>query len=100
MINDQLSENIIGCAYRVYSALGAGFLESVYKKALVLELRARGLKAVDALAKVHEIQLVNYLKATGTTIGLLINFGTSGIVVKRKYKDRGNVGLSSSSFES
>ncbi len=33
------------------------------------------LKAVSALAKAHEAQLVNYLKATGTKVGLLLNFG-------------------------
>lgn len=33
-----LSEQIIGCAYRVYNVLGSGFLESVYEKALSIEL--------------------------------------------------------------
>ena len=41
------------------------------------------LKAVEALSKPHEVQLVNYLKATGLKIGLLINFGRS-VVVKRR----------------
>jgi len=43
------------------------------------------LKAVQTLAKVHEVQLVNYLTATGIDIGLLINFGSS-VQVKRKYR--------------
>jgi GxxExxY protein len=43
------------------------------------------LKAVKALTVVHEVQLVNYLTATGTDIGLLINFGPS-VTVKRKYR--------------
>ncbi len=41
------------------------------------------LKTVDALAKAHEQQLVNYLVATGVDVGLLINFGSS-VQVKRK----------------
>lgn len=42
------------------------------------------LKAIDKLADIHELQLKNYLKATGIEVGLLINFGKS-IEVKRKY---------------
>jgi hypothetical protein len=34
----------------------------------------------------HEVQLVNYLKGLKRDIGLLINFGPSGVEVKRKYK--------------
>lgn len=41
------------------------------------------LKAVQVLSKPHEVQLVNYLKATGLKIGLLINFGNS-VEVKRR----------------
>jgi GxxExxY protein len=32
------------------------------------------LKAVDTLAKIHEAQLLTYLKLTGCKLGLLINF--------------------------
>ncbi len=39
MTHKQLTEKIIGCAYRVYSRMGYGFLESVYEKCLVLESR-------------------------------------------------------------
>lgn len=38
------------------------------------------LKAVSALRPEHEWQLVNYLKATGLKVGLLLNFGLSGEV--------------------
>jgi len=41
------------------------------------------LKAVKELNEAHEVQLVNYLKATGITVGLLINFGPS-VKIKRK----------------
>jgi len=43
-------------------------------------------KAVSKLDSVHEVQLVNYLKATGLNIGLLINFGRS-VEVKRRVFD-------------
>ncbi len=43
------------------------------------------LKAVGSVAKEHEVQLVNYLTATGIDDGLLINFGSS-VDVKRKYR--------------
>jgi len=41
------------------------------------------LKAVKALNDVHMAQCLNYLKATGHRICLLINFGTPRIDVKR-----------------
>ena len=115
----ELTERIIGCAYRVHQTLGAGFLEKVYENALAIELSRNGLsarqqtalpvyyegekvgeyfadlvieeeiicelKACDALAREHEVQLVNYLAATGKDIGLLINFGKS-VTVKRKFR--------------
>jgi GxxExxY protein len=121
MLDDPLTEKIIGCAYKVYNTLGAGFLESVYKHALAIELeKARlpffaeapiavyydgmivgsffadmivksevilELKAIDYIDKIHEVQLVNYLRATNISIGLLINFGPQNITIKRKYKD-------------
>jgi GxxExxY protein len=44
------------------------------------------LKANIASASEHEVQLVNYLVATGIDIGLLLNFGKS-VTVKRKYRE-------------
>ena len=41
------------------------------------------LKSVEILTKVHEAQLLNYLKATGKQLGLLINFGKSKVEHKR-----------------
>lgn len=45
-----------------------------------------GLKAVQRLNKEHEVQLVNYLTATGVEIGLLLNFGPS-VQIKRKFRE-------------
>ena len=42
------------------------------------------LKSVSNLAKAHEVQLVNYLVATGKPVGLLVNFAAKGVEVKRK----------------
>ncbi len=120
MTEDDLTQKIIGCAYKVHNALGPGFLEKVYENALKIELEKLGLrvkqqepinveyegqvvgeyysdlwvdervvielKAAQALAKEHEVQLVNYLTATRMDHGLLLNFGPS-VQVKRKFRE-------------
>ena len=43
------------------------------------------LKAVSILSKAHEAQLMNYLKATGIKVGLLINFGDKLKIVRRVF---------------
>ena len=118
---EKFTEEIIACAYRVYNKMGFGFLESVYQKSMLIELRKSGisaenqksitvfydeemvgefmadivvndtiileLKSIRKLSKTHEVQLVNYLVATKMPIGLLINFGESGVEIKRKFRD-------------
>jgi len=42
------------------------------------------LKALSKLTSEHEAQLLNYLKATGHRIGLLLNFGTRKVQIKRR----------------
>ena len=120
MKHEDITHKIIGCAYQVFNQLGFGFLESVYKKAMVIELHNQKLavqeeeplkvyyegkvvgeffvdlfveneiivelKSVENLSKAHEVQLVNYLNGLEKEIGLLINFGPTGIEVKRKYR--------------
>ena len=105
----ELTDKAIKCFYKVYDELGTGFLESVYEKSLMIELKDIGLnsinqkslnvyyknqlvgdfkadiivedkiiieiKAVSKLTAQHEAQLINYLKATGIKVGLLVNFG-------------------------
>ena len=51
----------------------------VVEDAMVCEL-----KATRQLVEIHEIQLVNNLNATGTRLGLLINFGGRRLEFKRK----------------
>jgi GxxExxY protein len=45
------------------------------------------LKSIKQVHQAHEAQLVNYLKATGMEVGLLINFGER-VDIKRKVLDR------------
>jgi GxxExxY protein len=47
--HSDLTERIIGAFYAVYSALGYGFLEKVYVKALMIELKNRGMNPRDEL---------------------------------------------------
>ena len=44
------------------------------------------LKANQLLAKAHEVQLVNYLVATGINEGLLLNFGAERLEYKKKFR--------------
>ena len=115
-----LAGQVIGLAMKVHRTLGAGFLESVYQKALLYELTKAGfkvesdkpiqvryenvivgdfradlivndqliveLKAVSGIVVEHEVQLVNYLTATGKDLGLLLNFGGRSLEFKKKFR--------------
>jgi len=45
------------------------------------------LKTVEALDKIHEAQLLNYLKATGIRVGMLVNFRHPKAEIKRMVLD-------------
>ncbi|MDB5337013.1 MAG: GxxExxY protein [Planctomycetaceae bacterium] len=47
LAHQEITEQIIGAAFEVYKHLGHGFLESVYRNAMLMELRLRGLAACD-----------------------------------------------------
>ena len=53
----------------------------VVERQLILEL-----KATQSLCIANEVQLVNYLTATGVDSGLLINFGSDRLQIKRKFR--------------
>jgi len=44
LVARDITREIIGAFYEVYNTLGYGFLEAVYTRAMVLELRRRGLR--------------------------------------------------------
>ena len=117
---EMLVKTVMACAVNIRKHLGPGYLESVYKNAMLVELEKNGLtyevekpinvyyenvlvgefkadivvegslilelKAVSSLHVAHEIQLVNYLTATGIDDGLLINFGSEELQFKRKFR--------------
>jgi len=58
--------------------VGEYFADILVEQSLILEI-----KAVSTLSSAHEAQSVNYLKATGLEVGLLLNFGPEP-QVKRK----------------
>mgnify|MGYP003975694093 FL=1 len=43
----ELTEKIIGAAIQVHQQLGPGFIESIYEKALMIELDKRGLQVKE-----------------------------------------------------
>ncbi len=47
MLQENITKQIIKAFYKVYNALGYGFLEKVYQRALLLELREMGLKCKE-----------------------------------------------------
>ena len=117
LAHEDLTGKIIGAAIEVHRFLGPGFLESIYEKALCVELKKRNLhhdrqltisvfydgleigqhrldllvehqiivelKAVKALEPVHFAQVRSYLKAAGLNHGLLLNFATAKLNIKR-----------------
>ena len=58
--------------------VGEYVVDILVEDAVILEL-----KAVEQIQKIHEAQLLNYLKATGVNIGLLINFKYPKAEIKR-----------------
>ncbi|RLB76298.1 MAG: GxxExxY protein [Deltaproteobacteria bacterium] len=58
--------------------VGEYFADIVVEDQVIIEL-----KAVEQLQKIHEAQLLNYLKATGYKVGLLINFSHPKAEIKR-----------------
>ncbi|MBW2608661.1 MAG: GxxExxY protein [Deltaproteobacteria bacterium] len=59
-------------------AVGEYFADILVQDKVILEL-----KAVENLSKLHEAQILNYLKATGIQVGLLVNFKHPKAEIKR-----------------
>jgi len=47
MTINEITERVIGSCFKVHKALGEGFLEKVYENALMIELQACGVKAIQ-----------------------------------------------------
>ena len=60
--DDPKAYAIMGCAMRVHSILGCGFLESAYGDALEIEFK-------------KWVQVIHYMRATHIPHALLLNFG-------------------------
>lgn len=107
---EEISSRAIAAAIDVHRALGPGFIEPIYQKAVEIALAHRGipftrqkevhlgiqrldlvvadqvimeLKAIKAFEDVHFAQLRSYLKATARRVGLLINFNAPTLTIKR-----------------
>jgi GxxExxY protein len=115
--SDDLTERVLGAVFEVSNTLGSGFLEKVYRRALLHELRLRGiraaaevsfsvtykshlvgeyfadilvedvlvieLKCAGRLSNEHTAQCLNYLRASGRTLCLLVNFQKPKVEWKR-----------------
>jgi GxxExxY protein len=65
--------------------VGEFFADIVVEGKVIIEL-----KTAKAIAPEHQAQIINYLKATGMEVGLLVNFGPT----KLEYRRFHNKGLS------
>ncbi len=57
------------------------------------------IKAIRQLTSIEEAQLLNYLKATGKPVGLLLNFGSPRLEWKRMARTQSTIGVHSRPFE-
>ena len=114
---NEVTYRIRGCAFEIYNQFGPGLREIIYQRALVHQLRQRGLlceiekevdvtlngqvvtkqkldllvdqlvivevKSKSTLLPLDEAQIISYLKVSGAKVGLLINFGSHPIQIKR-----------------
>lgn len=60
--------------------VGEFYADILVEDTIILEL-----KALTVLAPEHHAQLINYLKATNLQTGLLLNFGTPKLQIKRAH---------------
>jgi GxxExxY protein len=65
--------------------VGEYFADLVVEKKIILEL-----KAAETLCEEHELQLINYLKATDYEIGLLLNFGKKPEIKRKIFTNNSN----------
>jgi GxxExxY protein len=73
-----VTEDPIKVRYRGIE-VGSYFADIFVENCLIVEL-----KAIEKLHPAHEVQVVNYLSATGIDDGLLLNFGSRSLEFKKK----------------
>jgi hypothetical protein len=71
---DRIAAAIVDAGYQVHKELGPGLLESAYEECLAFELAERSSKRSNKIHRVHQAQLMTYLKLSGCRIGFLMNF--------------------------
>ena len=69
----EITGKIIGCAMRVHAALGSGFQEVIYQRAMAIEMALAGL----SFSREHDMPI--YFKNTGLVHEGLTFSGKSGI---------------------
>ncbi len=62
--------------------VGNYFADIAVEETVIVEV-----KSVEELAKAHEAQLLNYLKATNYEVGLLLNFGPKPQVIRKIFEN-------------
>jgi GxxExxY protein len=73
--------------------VGEYFADLVINDLVILEL-----KATESLLEEHEIQLINYLKATDIEVGLLLNFGRKPKCIRKAFDNERKKHLKKISF--
>lgn len=63
--------------------VGLYYADILVENIIILEL-----KAVSELSSAHESQLMNYLKATGIEVGLLLNFGPAPTFKRKIFSNK------------
>jgi len=87
-IGVDLPEQVLAAIFEVSNTLGPGFLKGrtvgeYFADILVEDALVVELKCVDRLTTEHTAQCLNYLRASGRTVCLLVNFQKAEVAWKR-----------------
>ena len=84
LAEELISLNCRVAAEKPFSVFYRDKLMGTYLTDLVVENQVIvELKAIETLSRAHQAQLLNYLKASKLPVGLLLNFGTPSLQMKR-----------------